>query len=477
MSDHDDGRPATAQRTDAERDLELGGPRRVGLVSLGCPKNRVDAELMLARLRAEGHELVDDPQQADAIIVNTCAFIDEAKEESIEAILEASQWLEGREDGKLVVTGCLAQRHAPDIADDLPEVSAFVPLGEVGLVPKAVTGTAPRIPELPERYGATFLDDATAARVLTSAPGSAYLKISEGCDHQCSFCAIPAMRGRHRSRPVDDLVAEATTLAGQGVREVVLVAQDSSAYGHDRQEREGLSRLLTGLDGVDGLDWVRVMYAYPNTLSEKTLRAMAELPSVCRYLDMPLQHASRRVLKDMARGGSRDHLRRQLERARELVPGLVLRTTFIVGFPGETEDDVAELIGFIEEVEFDHLGVFTYSQQDGTTAHPLGDTVSEEEKAARRDAVMEAQAPISKRLNEARVGQELEVLVEGVHPESEHLLVGRWWGQAPDVDGTVILTDGHAEPGTLARVLIEEAHEYDLVGRIVGPAADAPEGS
>jgi ribosomal protein S12 methylthiotransferase len=443
--------------------------KKVGLVSLGCPKNQVDAEVMLGELREQGYELTPDATEADAIIVNTCGFIDEAKQESIEAILEATRTVEGRE-GRVIVTGCLSQRYPEQLAEEMPEVSAFVPLGQVGLIQPAVEGAGERLPDFPEAYAAKFLDHSDAPRVLTTAQGSAYLKISEGCDHQCSFCAIPSMRGRHRSREIADVVREAESLAAQGVREVVLVAQDSSAYGEDLGLKHGLASLLEGLDGVKDLAWVRAMYAYPNTLDDATLEAMASLPKVCKYIDIPLQHASKRVLAAMKRGGTAKSLRALLDRARDTVPGLVLRSTFIVGFPGEEENDFQDLLDFTAGVRFDHLGVFTYSHQEGTSAHPLGDPVSEELKQERSDALMEQQAPISRSLNEARVGRVVETLVEGVHPESEHLLVGRWRGQAPEVDGTVILTDGQAEPGTVVRVEIEEAHEYDLVGRILDEA-------
>ncbi len=446
-----------------------GAPRRVSLINLGCPKNQVDAEVILGRLRREGHEIVADPAEADAIVVNTCAFIDDAKKESINAILESAELLAGREGSRLVVTGCLAQRYGSELAAQMPEVTAFVPLGEVGAVSAALAGGAP--PAAPAPYMASFLDDASAERVLLpNAPGaltaaSAFLKISEGCDHVCSFCAIPSMRGRHRSRPVEDIVAEARALAARGVKEVVLVSQDSSAYGHDRGASHGLATLLRGLDGVEGLAWVRVMYAYPNTLDDATLDAMAASEKTCRYLDMPLQHASTRILKAMLRGGSAASLTKLLTRARARVPGLVLRTTFIVGFPGEERADFEELLGFARDIEFDRAGVFTYSPQEGTTAHPLGDPVPDEEKEARRAEFMEQQAVISQRRNDARIGDVLDVLVEGTHPESEMLVAGRWAGQAPEIDGNVIITDGLAPPGDIVRVRITEAHAHDLVGQ------------
>ena len=450
-------------------------PRRVSLVSLGCPKNQVDAEVMLGRLRREGYEIVASPEDADDIIVNTCAFIDDAKRESIDAILEAGETIERHGGGKLVVTGCLAQRYGTQLAPQMPEVAAFVPLGDVGSVSAALGSAGPQLPaSFPAPYMASFLDDSRADRLLLpTAPGavvaaSAYLKISEGCDHVCAFCAIPSMRGKHRSRPAEDVVQEARHLAEQGVKEVVLVSQDSSAYGADRGVRHGLARLLEGLQEVEGLRWVRVMYAYPNTLDDATLEAMASLSKTCKYLDMPLQHASERMLKAMRRGGNAASLRRLLDRARSKVASLSLRTTFIVGFPGETEDDVAELLSFARDVEFDHAGVFLYSHQEDTAAHALADDVPLQEKEERRAAFMEQQAAISLKLNRRRVGSVLDVLVEGEHPESEMLLAGRWSGQAPEIDGCVILTDGEARPGELVRVRIDEAHEHDLVGRVEG---------
>jgi ribosomal protein S12 methylthiotransferase len=441
--------------------------KKVGLISLGCPKNQIDAEVMLGRLLAEGYEITADASDADAIIVNTCAFIDDAKKESIDAIFDATRMAEERAGTRVIVTGCLAQRYSDALAGELPEVDAFVPLGDVSGVAAAIEGSATRLPAFPDPYKASFLDDATAARVLTSSPGSAYLKISEGCDHTCSFCAIPSMRGKHRSRPAEDVAREAERLVAQGVKELVLVSQDSSAYGIDRGERHALARLLERLDTIDGLAWIRVMYAYPNTLDDATLDAIASSEKTCKYIDIPLQHASRRVLKAMLRGGSAKSLAALMDKARRVVPDLVLRTTFIVGFPGEEAADFDELLAFARDIEFDHAGVFTYSRQEGTSAFQLGDPVTSAVKEERRAAFMTQQAAISRARNEARVGRRVEVLVDGAHPESEHLLAGRWSGQAPDIDGCVILTDGKALPGQIVHVEIDEGHEYDLVGRVV----------
>lgn len=460
-------RPKAAPKSSTEASATaIASPKRVGLVSLGCPKNQVDAEIMLGRLRAEGYEITPEAGEADAIIVNTCAFIDEAKRESIAAIFEATRAMK-ESGGRVIVTGCLSQRHPAELAREMPEVAAFVPLGQVGLLSAAIAGTGVRLPVFPDPYGATWLDDATAVRVLVGSPGTAYVKISEGCDHQCAFCAIPSMRGRHRSRVADDVVREVEQLVAQGVKEAVLVSQDSSAYGQDRGEKHALARLLERLEQVEGLRWVRVMYAYPNTLDDATLDAMGSLPKTCRYLDIPLQHASRRVLADMKRGGSAASLAKLLEKARRKVDGLVLRTTFIVGFPTEQRADFDELLAFARDVEFDRLGTFTYSLQEGTVAHPMGDPVPEEEKESRRAELMEQQAGISRRLNEKLVGRTVDVLVEGAHPESEHLLAARWQGQAPEVDGLVIVTDGSAQPGEMARARITEAHEHDLVGKLL----------
>ena len=449
--------------------------KRVGLISLGCPKNQVDAEVMLGRLRAEGWEVTPDASEADAIIVNTCAFIDDAKKESIDAIFDATRMAEQRPGARVIVTGCLAQRYPKELAEELPEVAAFVPLGDVGLVASVLAGGGTRLPAFPDPYQATFLDDATASRVLTTSRGSAYLKISEGCDHECAFCAIPSMRGKHRSRPIADVVREAEALVAQGVREVVLVSQDSSAYGQDRGEKHALARLLARFEDVDGLAWVRVMYAYPNTLDDATLEAMASMPKTCNYIDIPLQHASRRILAAMRRGGSAKSLASLLDKARRVVPDLVLRTTFIVGFPGEEQSDFDELMAFARDVEFDNAGVFTYSRQEGTSAHALGDPVPQEVKDARRAAFMTQQAEISRRLNAARVGAVLDVLVDGEHPESEHLRVGRWRGQAPEIDGSVVLADCEAAAGEIVKARVEEAHAYDLVARaeqaVVPPTA------
>jgi ribosomal protein S12 methylthiotransferase len=328
------------------------------------------------------------------------------------------------------------------------------------------TKTASQDGKLLSRY----LYDATTPRKLATPPWTAFVKIAEGCDHTCSFCAIPNFRGAFRSRPADDVVAEAEALARRGVREINLIAQDSSHFGRDRGDAAGLAGLLTRLDQVTDLRWVRVHYLYPNTVTDRLIEAMAGSQRVVNYVDMPLQHAHPEMLKRMRRGGSGTSHLELLGRFRAAMPDAALRSTFIVGFPGETEQEFDELVAFVEAARFDHLGVFTYSHEDGTSAHGLVDDIPERLKDDRRDRLMEVQQRIAFQKNEARLGETVDVLVEGAHPETEHLLVGRASTQAPDVDGQILLNDGHADPGTFARVLLTETAGYDLVGRILGAA-------
>jgi ribosomal protein S12 methylthiotransferase len=438
--------------------------KRVGLVSLGCPKNLVDGEVMLGTLRARGYELVNDATQADVLLVNTCAFIDSAKQESVDAILEMAKLKEQHPGRRLVVTGCLAQRYDAELRREIPEIDATLGTNQVADVVRAVEGQDTHV-DVGTRP--SFLYSGEAPRLLSTPRWSAYVKISEGCDYTCSFCIIPTLRGLHRSRPADDIVAEAKALAARGVRELVLVAQDSTRYGLDLGIRNGLAPLLRRLGEIDGLKWIRVMYAYPATMSDEILQAIAETEKVVKYVDMPLQHASDAVLRRMKRPTGRGNLLGMVERVREKVPGVAFRTSFIVGFPGETEAEFEELLRFVEEARFDHLGVFTYSHEEGTTAHALADDVAARTKQSRRRKLMSLQKKIATRRNRARRGQRFEVLVEGPHPESEWLLEGRLASQAPEIDGSVILNDGRADPGTFVTCEVTEAHAYDLVARIV----------
>lgn len=437
------------------------------MVSLGCPKNLVDGEVMLGRLQGAGYRLVADPKQADVVVVNTCAFIDRAKQESVDAVLEMAREKETGRARRLVVTGCLTQRYDAELRREIPEIDATLGTGQVEGIVEAVGGAATSLeqagPGLP-----TWVYDHRQPRVLATPPWLAYLKISEGCDYTCSFCIIPTLRGRHRSRGVEDIVAEARALAARGVRELVLVAQDSTRFGLDHGVRDGLAYLLRRLGRVAGLRWIRVMYAYPATLSDPILDAMASEEKVVKYVDIPLQHASEPVLRRMKRPTGRGNLLGMVERIRERVPGVAIRTSFIVGFPGETDEDFERLLAFVKKAEFDNVGVFTYSDEEGTSSFGLPGRVPPRVREARRRRLMSLQKRVSLRRNRARVGERLQVLVEGVHPDSDLLLRGRLSTQAPEIDGQVIVNDGSAEAGAFVSCEITEAHPYDLVGRIVG---------
>jgi ribosomal protein S12 methylthiotransferase len=450
------------------------GPK-VGVISLGCSKNLVDTEVMLGHLDRDGCSYVTDPAEAEVLVVNTCGFIESAREESIRTVLEAARYKETGKLRKLVVAGCMVQRYAEELRRNLPEVDVFLGLDQLdGIVAAARSAQAPReLPVLPATsvpsrpVPASYLYDDRTPRRLATAPWTAFVKIAEGCDHTCSFCAIPSFRGVFRSRRPESVVAEAHALAATGVREINLIAQDSSHYGRDLGAREGLAALLEELDRVQDLRWIRVHYLYPNTVTDHLVATMARLPRVVKYVDMPLQHAHASTLDRMRRGGSADRHRDLLGRFLSAMPEAALRTTLIVGFPGETDEEFDALLGFVAEGWFDHLGVFTYSHEEGTTAHDAVDDVPARVKEQRRDRLMRAQQEVVLRKNARLVGRVVEVLVEGAHPETEHLLVGRMAGQAPDVDGQVLLNEGEASPGTFVPVEIVETAGYDVVGRVV----------
>ena len=437
----------------------------VGFVSLGCPKNLVDSEVMLGHLRRSGHEIVTDARQADVIVVNTCAFIDRAKQESVDTILEMAREKETGRARRLVVTGCLAQRYDAELRREIPEIDATLGTGQVEQIERAVSGVATTTDA--GLGPPTWVYDHTAPRLLSTPPYTAYVKISEGCDYTCSFCIIPTLRGRHRSRPLQDVAAEVEALAARGVKEVLLVAQDSTRYGLDLGMRDGLAALLRRLGQIDGLRWVRVMYAYPATLTDPILEAIAGEAKVAKYVDIPLQHASDPVLRRMKRPTGKGNLLGLIERIRERVPGVAIRTSFIVGFPGETEEDFGSLIGFVEAAQFDNVGVFSYSDEEGTSAHGLDGRVPARTRQRRLRRLMAVQKGISARKNRLRVGQRAEALVEGPHPESDWLLRARLSTQAPEIDGSVILNEGTARSGEFVTCEITEAHAYDLVARVV----------
>ncbi|HWS85678.1 MAG TPA: 30S ribosomal protein S12 methylthiotransferase RimO [Pyrinomonadaceae bacterium] len=448
--------------------------KKVGFISLGCPKNLVDSEVMMGRLKQEGYELTSDAAEADTLVVNTCGFIDAAKKESIGAILEAARLKSEGKCQRLVVAGCLVERYRDELRAEMPEVDAFIGTSQINDI---TTVANPRVnarslPVLPlGNQTATYLYDESTPRVLATPKHFAYVKIAEGCDRPCAFCFIPQMRGHFRSRRFGSVVAEAEQLAAQGVREIILVAQDSSRYGEDLGERDALAHLMRELCRLEGVEWVRVMYTYPTHISDAFLDVLAEEPKAVKYLDMPLQHASQNVLRLMKRGGNRASLERLIERVRERVPGVAVRTTFITGFPGETEEDFAELLAFIKNVEFDRVGVFTYSDEEGTPAFDLPNKVDAKVARARRAKLMRAQSRISLKKNRARVGQTLRVLFEGESEETELLWQGRTEAQAPEIDGVVLINDSPdsvaPETGRFVNVEITEAQQYDLVGRIV----------
>ena len=481
---------------------------KVGLVSLGCPKNLVDSEVMLGLAQNAGHELTQDAAAADVLVVNTCAFIDKAKQESVDTILEMAQFKKDGACRRLIVTGCLAERYRGELLAQIPEIDAVLGTGEVPeivnaigadarLKPRATSGaapltffknvapgtapgtrhpaprTAPRTRHAAPRTLPTYIYDADTPRLLATPKHYAYVKIAEGCDYQCAFCIIPTLRGQYRSRPGESIVREARALAARGVKELLLISQDTTFYGIDRGERGALARLLRELNTVDGLEWIRLLYLYPTTIDEDTLAAMAECDKVCNYIDLPLQHASNPVLKRMKRPGTRQGYDTLLARIRARVPGVALRTTFIVGFPGETDADVEELTEFITDHAFDHVGVFTYSHEEGTSAYAFDDDVPAAAKASRRSRVMNLQKRLVQQRLRGRVGERTRVLIDG--PSSEHDLVirARLATQAPDIDACVYLTDcdpSTYRTGVLVDVEIVDAREYDLVARPVGSA-------
>jgi ribosomal protein S12 methylthiotransferase len=437
---------------------------RVYMHTLGCPKNRVDSEIMLGTLTQAGYRLVQDPAEAEIVVVNTCGFIESAKEESVEAIVELAALKQTGRCKKLVVTGCLVQRHPEELARELPEVDHFLGTGAYQEVAAIVSDAQAKRLVVPDP---DFVHSAATPRVNSLPSHTAYLKISEGCDNACAFCIIPKLRGPQRSRPVDDLVAEAAALAAQGTVELSLVAQDLTAYGYDLAGKVRLQHLLPELCKVDGVRWLRLHYAYPRDVPDALMEVMASEPKIVKYLDMPLQHSSDRLLRSMKRGRDAVFLRDLLARLRARVPGIALRTSLIVGLPGETEEDFEGLLRFVEEQRFERLGVFEYSPEDGTPAAEMDDQLPAEVKRERFDRIMAVQRDISLAHQQALVGRTLEVLVEGRSEETEHLLAGRHAQQAPEIDGITYINDGVAYPGEIVELEITDASDYDLVGRVV----------
>ena len=441
----------------------------VGIVSLGCAKNLVDGEIMLGHLARAGHAIAPE-DRARVVVVNTCGFIDKAKEESVEAILEQVERKRRGEIDRVVVAGCMVQKYGRELADEIPEVDAFVGLDELENVTAAAAGL-PAFPRFTEKPLATRLYDESAPRLLSRRRGYAYLKVGEGCDNPCTFCTIPQMRGFQRSRTIASLVAEAGSLEAQGVAELVLISQDTTRYGEDLGlGRRGLATLVETLLVETTFPWIRFLYAYPRTLDDSVLDLMAREPRFVSYVDVPLQHVSRAVLSGMRRGGDPASSRALIARMRDRVPGIAVRTTLLVGFPGEGEAEFAELCEFVRDVAFDNLGVFTYSPEPGSASERLGDPVGPDEKERRRDFLLSLQRPIARRASRALVGSRREAILEGPCEETEHLLEARLASQAPEIDGRVLVNDapaGKIRPGAIVTVEITEAHDYDLVGRLV----------
>ncbi len=437
----------------------------VGMIGLGCAKNLVDGEVMLGHLRRGGITVTSDPVRADVVIVNTCGFITDAKRESLEAVLEIAEAKRRGDVKRLVVAGCMVQVYAREMLEEIPEIDAFVGLDELEGIIEAVRGEKRKDP--PDQRGAVRLYDHSQPRMV-STRGYAYLKVAEGCDNPCSFCHIPAMRGSYRSRRIGDLIADARRLDAAGVQELVLIAQDTTRYGEDLGlGRTGLRRLIEALLEETGIPWIRFLYAYPSTLDEGLFDLMAREDRFLSYLDIPLQHADRGVLKAMRRGGDARSFRRLIDDARSTVPDIAVRTTFIVGFPGEGESEFRVLEDFVRDVGFDHLGVFAYSWQEENPGADLGDPVPEDIKRERLERVMEIQQPISLGKNEQLIGRVLPALVEGPLEEMELLTAARLARQAPEIDGRLLINDGTAPAGSLVEVEITEVHPYDLVGRLV----------
>jgi ribosomal protein S12 methylthiotransferase len=441
--------------------------KRLHLVSLGCPKNLVDSEVMLGRLERDGYSIVEDPAEADLLLVNTCGFIGPAVEEAIDEILRLAAFKEDDPDKLLVVTGCLVQRYGADLQKELPEVDLFTGTDGFQEIDLLVRQAAQSSGALVDLRPAGFVMDSSSARRLSTPFFRAYLKVTEGCDNRCSYCLIPSIRGRLRSRVVSDLLTEAQNLQARGVRELTLIAQDLTAYGNDLADGSDLVQLLQGLLAETDIPWIRLLYLYPTGISDELLQLMAEQPRILPYLDIPLQHVCDSILKKMNRRYTSADIENLLDRIRYYLPECSVRTTLMVGFPGETETDIETMVGLLEKWQLDHIGVFSYEDEDGCAAFHFVDKIDDEVMRQRYNRVMEVQADISRKKQQRYVGRIEPVLVEGISRESNLLLEGRTRFQAPEIDGCVYITAGEANVGELAQVRITEAHTYDLVGELL----------
>lgn len=437
--------------------------KTIGMISLGCPKNQVDAELMLDKLARAGFAISGDIEGCDAVIVNTCGFIEAAKVEAIENILDMAEYKKSGDIQKLIVTGCLSERYQYDIRKEMPEVDAVVGIGEnaniVQIVDEVLGG------DLVEAFADKELLPLTGGRILTTPDYWAYLKIGDGCSNNCAFCAIPEIRGKFRSRSIEDIVDEAKTLAAQGVKEVVLISQDTSLYGRDLYKENKLPELLTAISEVGGIEWIRFLYCYPERIGDELLDVMATNPKVCHYLDIPLQHADKSVLRGMHRPGDRETFENLIKKIREKVPDMVIRTTVMTGFPGETDEQFEELAEFVKAMKFDNLGCFAFSPEEGTVAAEREDQIDEEVKVHRQDLIMQLQHDIVLENNKKFLGKTLKVLVDGYNSYDDSY-VGRFYGQVPDIDGTVLFTSPRElTPGEFVDVTVLGFDEYDLTGK------------
>ena len=467
---------------------------KIGFLSLGCPKNLVDSEVMLGLLESKGHTLTTVAEEAEVLVVNTCAFINSAKKESIDTILEMAEHKRSGNCTRLVVTGCLAERYRSELKNEIPEIDELIGTGEIPEIINAVEPISDKtntsqiqffrsepLPKTSEVTGSeikvlkstdtdstktpNYIYDATTPRKLTTPQHLAHVKIAEGCNYRCAFCIIPTLRGHYRSRPIESIVEEANRLVNNGVRELILISQDTSHYGVDRKERNALPRLLRELNKIDGLVWIRLLYLYPTTITNALLDTMADCEKVCHYIDLPLQHAADDVLSRMRRPGTRHRYEDLLSNIRTRLPNVTLRTTFIVGFPGETPKEFNELCNFMKEIKFDHVGVFTYSHEESTTAYKLKDNVTASLKRRRRHRLLEIQKRLLVQANRGKLGQISKVLIDGPSPEHDLVVQGRLEGQAPEIDGVVYLTEcdpSRYKPGQLVTAKLVSAKDYDL---------------
>ena len=442
---------------------------KIALESLGCSKNLVDAEIMMGILNRKGYKLVGDFEEADIILVNTCGFIESAKQESIDTILDLAQLKETGNLKLLIVTGCLAQRYANELKEEIPEIDAIVGTGSYQQIDEIIA-------KLEKENNIVSLNDIEFAynedlpRYVTTPDYMAYLKIGEGCDNHCTYCIIPKLRGKYRSRKIEDIVKEAKDLAAKGVKELVVIAQDTTKYGFDLYGEVKLPELLEELAQIEGIKWIRIMYSYPESITEELVKVMKKYDNICNYFDMPIQHASNRILKLMNRHTTKEDIRAKVEMIRSYLPDATLRTTIIVGFPGETDEDFKEVIEFAKEIKFDRLGAFAYSREEDTAADKLPNHLEEEVKLRRRDELMLVQQGISEELNSKKIGNEYEVLIE--EQIEDKVYIGRTQGDAEEIDSIVyVKSENQLEPGDFVKVKIDKALEYDLMGDVINELA------